>query len=83
MMTQVTQILNVNPIQLLFKSPQDKYDHNFAISNICVKGGTPVWKSLHFIFTLDRSGSMSQRGRDGNTAWDNVTHMMHNIFTLL
>ena len=72
--------LTVSNIELLYKTLQKKYNHNFATCNVAINEGSPLWGILHLVFNLDRSGSMGTPGDDKKTPWEYVTHMMHNVF---
>ena len=76
--TVTNSYLNVSDLQLLFKSPQSKFEHNFGTCNIRINKGEPLWGALHLVFNLDRSGSTGagSEGKDGKTAWDNIVHTM-------
>ena len=75
-----SKTLNVGNIQLLYKTLQkNKFDTNFGICNLSIGKGDPLWGVLHFVFNLDRSGSMGSLGADGKTAWENIVHTMRCI----
>ena len=81
-MASVTTMFNTSDIQLLYKTAQEKFPYNFATCNLSINSGEPLFNILHFVFSLDRSGSMGagSSGQDGRTAWDNLVHTMRNIF---
>ena len=62
--------------------PHDNLESSFGIANICMRDEIPIIKQIHFSFTIDRSGSMSQPCADGRTKMEHIIHTLENMLRI-
>ena len=60
-----------------------KESYNFGIYQLEIPQHPIQYKTVHWIFTVDRSGSMNDLCRDGKTKMDHLKHTLHNMFSYL
>jgi hypothetical protein len=62
--------------------PHDNLESSFGIANIHMRDEIPITSEIHFSFTIDRSGSMSQPGEDGRTKMEHIIHTLENMLRI-
>ena len=62
--------------------PYDHLESSFGIVNIHMRNEIPIIPEIHFAFTIDRSGSMSQPGADGRTKMEHIIHTLENMLRI-